>query len=93
MKISIAWPELEVTVGATLAREANPELCEEFTRHLPFGILQSHPVVSGSSVTMWLPYLSTASTRTRESIVDAPIGRIRLSQFLAKNGLDGDLRC
>jgi cucumopine synthase-like protein len=80
MRISIAWPELEVTVGATLAREANPELCEEFTRHLPFGILQSHPVVSGSSVTMWLPYLSTASTRTRESIVDAPIGRIRLSQ-------------
>ncbi len=80
MRITITWPELDVTVGATLADDANPELCEEFARHLPFGIVQSHPVVSGSSVTMWLPYLSTAPTPAMESIVDAPIGRIRLSQ-------------
>lgn len=65
---------------ATLALDANPELCDEFARQLPFGIVQSHPVVSGSSVTMWLPYLSTAPTPAKESIVDAPIGRIRLSQ-------------
>lgn len=29
---------------------------------------------------MWLPYLSVAPTPTKEAIVDAPIGRIRLSQ-------------
>lgn len=80
MKISITWPEIDVTVCATLAEDANSELCDEFVRHLPFGIVQSHPVVSGSSVTMWLPYLSKAPTPTKESIVDSPIGRIRLSQ-------------
>jgi hypothetical protein len=67
-------------VGATLAVDANPELCDEFVRHTPFGIVQSHPVVSGSSVTMWLPYLSTAPTPVKEAITEAPIGRIRLSQ-------------
>ncbi len=80
MRISIDWPEIDVAVGATLAVEANPELCDEFVRHTPFGIVQSHPVVSGSSVTMWLPYLSTAPTPVKEAITDAPIGRIRLSQ-------------
>lgn len=78
--ISITWPELDVSVVASLADDENPELCSEFWRHLPFGIVQSHPVVSGSSVTMWLPYLSKAPTPVRESIVDAPLGRIRLSQ-------------
>jgi hypothetical protein len=78
--ISVTWPELDITVGATLADDDNPELCSELWRHLPFGIVQSHPVVSGSSVTMWLPYLSKATTPVRESIVDAPLGRIRLSQ-------------
>ena len=79
-KISVAWPELGLTVKATLADELNPALCDEFWDGLPFGIVQSHPVVSGSSVTMWLPYLSTADSPTTESIVDAPLGRIRLSQ-------------
>jgi Cucumopine synthase C-terminal helical bundle domain len=80
VRISVSWPELGVTVGAALADEQSPELCAELVRHLPFSILQSHPVVSGSSVTMWLPYLSTAPTPALESILDAPIGRIRLSQ-------------
>lgn len=79
-KITITWPELDIGVTASLAEEANPDLCEEFCQSLPFGIVQSHPVVSGSSVTMWLPYFSKASIATRESIVDAPTGRIRLSQ-------------
>ena len=79
-KISISWPELGITVPAILCDQGNPELCDEFWRELPFGIVQSHPVVSGSSVTMWLPYLSKAPTPLRESIVDAPLGRIRLSQ-------------
>jgi hypothetical protein len=78
--ISVTWPELDIAVTATLADHANPELCDEFCRQLPFGIVQSHPVVSGSSVTMWLPYLSKAPTPFVESIVDAPLGRIRLSQ-------------
>jgi hypothetical protein len=79
-KIWISWPEIDVRVSATLADEQNPELCDEFVRSLPFGIVQSHPVVSGSSVTMWLPYLSKAPVSVSESIVDAPRGRIRLSQ-------------
>jgi hypothetical protein len=79
-RIWISWPLLDVRVGAELADDANPELCDEFWRALPFGIVQSHPVVSGSSVTMWLPYLSSAPTPVRESIVDAPVGRLRLSQ-------------
>jgi hypothetical protein len=79
-KITVSWPELDVELPATLADDANPELCEEFRRHMPFGIVQSHPVVSGSSVTMWLPYFSKAPTPIKESIVDAPLGRIRLSQ-------------
>lgn len=79
-QISISWPELDIVVPATLADDENPELCDELWRHLPFGIVQSHPVVSGSSVTMWLPYLSKAPTPTQEAIVDAPLGRIRLSQ-------------
>jgi hypothetical protein len=78
--IRVSWPELDVTVTATLADDQSPGLCDEFASHLPFGIVQSHPTVSGSSVTMWLPYLSKAPTPVMESIVDAPVGRIRLSQ-------------
>lgn len=79
-KITVTWPEIDIAVTATLSDDVNPELCDEFWAALPFGIVQSHPVVSGSSVTMWLPYLSKAPTPGMESIVDAPIGRIRLSQ-------------
>jgi hypothetical protein len=79
-EIIITWPELACSVRASLAVSQNPELVAEFRAAIPFGILQSHPVVSGSSVTMWLPYLSKAPTPTMESIVDAPVGRIRLSQ-------------
>lgn len=79
-KVWVSWPELDVRVTATLADEDNRELTEEFVQHLPFRIVQSHPTVSGSSVTMWLPYLSKARTPTMEPIVDAPLGRIRLSQ-------------
>jgi hypothetical protein len=79
-KVWVSWPELGIRASATLAEAENPELCEEFWRSLPFGIVQSHPTVSGSSVTMWLPYLSKAPTPGMEAIVDAPLGRIRLSQ-------------
>lgn len=79
-EITIHWPELGRSVRATLAATENPDLVAEFRAAMPFGILQSHPVVSGSSVTMWLPYLSKAATPVVESIVDAPVGRIRLSQ-------------
>ncbi|GAA2113573.1 hypothetical protein [Nocardioides bigeumensis] len=78
--ITITWPELDRSVRATLAESESPELVAEFSSAMPFGVVQSHPVVSGSSVTMWLPYLSKAPTPAMESIVDAPIGRIRLSQ-------------
>lgn len=78
--IIIRWPELDITVGASLAFEGNPALVEEFERELPIHILQSHPTVSGSSVTMWLPYVSTAPTPTLERIDAAPHGRIRLGQ-------------
>lgn len=79
-EITITWPEIDRSVRATLAETESADLVAEFRDAMPFGVVQSHPVVSGSSVTMWLPYLSKAPTPTMESIVDAPIGRIRLSQ-------------
>ena len=79
-KIDIRWPELDVTVVAELSDETNPELCEEFWQHLPFKVLQAHPVVSGESVYAWTPIVSTAKIRHREPIVDCPIGRLRYSQ-------------
>lgn len=78
--IDIAWPDLDVTVVAELADESNPEMCEEFWQHLPFRVLQAHPVVSGESLYCWTPIVSTAPVRHRERIIDCPIGRLRYSQ-------------
>src|SRR5262249_38217037 len=60
--------------------ERNPELCEEFWQHLPFKVLQAHPVVSGESVYAWTPIVSQAPVRHREPIIDCPVGRLRYSQ-------------
>src|ERR1700686_1312265 len=79
-KIDISWPELDNTVVAELADETNPELCEEFWQHLPFKVLQAHPVVSGESVYAWTPIVSTAPVRHREPIINCPVGRLRYSQ-------------
>lgn len=79
-RIRIRWPELGQEVTATLALGDNPELCEEFLARLPFAVIQSHPVVSGSSITCWVPYFSTAPMPVTESITDAPPGRLRFSQ-------------
>ncbi|MBI1778113.1 MAG: DUF3830 family protein [Proteobacteria bacterium] len=79
-KIDIRWPELDITVVAELADETNPELCEEFWQHLPFKVLQAHPVVSGESVYAWTPIVSTAPVRHREQIMNCPVGRLRYSQ-------------
>ncbi|MGI4815125.1 MAG: DUF3830 domain-containing protein [Janthinobacterium lividum] len=78
--IDIHWPSLDIKVVAELADEDNPELCEEFWQHLPFKILQAHPVVSGESVYAWTPIVSTAPVRKRERIVDCEVGRLRYSQ-------------
>lgn len=79
-QMHIEWPELGVSVLADLADAENPELCDELWRQLPFSVTQEHPVVSGSSITCWTTYLSKAPVNVRESIVDAPIGRLRFSQ-------------
>ncbi|MGO4706792.1 hypothetical protein AB4072_13570 [Microvirga sp. 2MCAF38] len=78
--IDISWPDLDVIVVAELADESNPEMCEEFWQHLPFRVLQAHPVVSGESLYCWTPIVSTAPVRHRERIIDCPIGRLRYSQ-------------
>ena len=78
--IKISWPQLDVSVQATLADEQNPELCDDFWSVLPFQVLQEHPVVSGQSVYAWVPLVSTAPIRHRERIIDAPVGRLRYSQ-------------
>jgi hypothetical protein len=78
--IDIAWPELDVFVVAELNDERNPELVSEFVEHLPFRVLQSHPVVSGESTYAWVPIVSTAKVSHRERIVDCPIGTLRYSQ-------------
>jgi len=78
--INIRWPELDVQVVAELADERNPELCEEFWRHLPFAVLQAHPVVSGESLYAWAPMVSTAPVVWRERIDRCPPGCLRYSQ-------------
>ncbi|TKI08546.1 cucumopine synthase-related protein [Martelella alba] len=78
--IDISWPSLGVTVVAELNDERNPELCEEFWQHLPFKILQAHPVVSGASMYAWTPIVSSAPVHHREMITDCPVGRLRYSQ-------------
>ncbi len=78
--VNIAWPELDITVVAELADEQNPELCEEFWWHLPFKVLQAHPVVSGESLYAWAPLVSTAPVAHRERIDHCPVGRLRYSQ-------------
>lgn len=78
--IRMTWPELDISVRATLAIHANPELCTELYEALPFKIMQSHPMVSGKSLFAWTPLASTAPIRTREEIRRAPTGRLRFSQ-------------
>lgn len=78
--IDIAWPALGVAVVAELNDERNPELVTEFVQHLPFTVLQSHPVVSGESTYAWVPIVSTAKVQHRERIVDCPVGTLRYSQ-------------
>ncbi len=78
--IDISWPALGVTVVAELNDERNPELCEEFWQHLPFKVLQAHPVVSGASMYAWTPVVSSAPVHHRELITDCPVGRLRYSQ-------------
>ncbi|HEY0208014.1 hypothetical protein [Acerihabitans sp.] len=78
--IDISWPDLGVTVVAELNDEKNPELCEEFWQHLPFKVLQAHPVVSGASMYAWTPIVSSAPVHHRELITDCPVGRLRYSQ-------------
>ena len=79
--IDISWSPLSIDVTAELADEKNPELCEEFWSHLPFTVLQSHPVVSGASVSAWTPIVSAAPVRLAEPIRQAPVGRLRYSQL------------
>lgn len=78
--IDIRWPALDIQVVAELADERNPELCEEFWRHLPFAVLQAHPVVSGESLYAWTPMVSDAPVQWRERIDHCPVGRLRYSQ-------------
>ncbi|MGI4814500.1 MAG: DUF3830 domain-containing protein [Janthinobacterium lividum] len=78
--VDICWPELGVTVVAELNDTRNAALCEEFWQHLPFKVLQSHPVVSGESTYAWVPIVSVASVQHRARIVDCEIGAIRYSQ-------------
>ncbi|MPZ51742.1 MAG: DUF3830 domain-containing protein [Acidimicrobiia bacterium] len=79
-RIRVEWPELDRAVLVDLADDLNPELCQELRSHLPFTVTQEHPVVSGSSLTCWVSYLSKAPMPVTESIVDAPVGRLRFSQ-------------
>jgi hypothetical protein len=78
--IDIHWPSLNVKVVAELNDERNPELCEEFWQHLPFTIMQAHPVVSGASMYAWTPIVSSAPVHHRELITECPVGRLRYSQ-------------
>jgi hypothetical protein len=78
--IDIRWPEINVSVVAELADEVNPELCEEFWQHLPFKVLQAHPVVSGESIYAWTPIVSEAPVRKRIVIKECPVGQMRYSQ-------------
>lgn len=78
--IRMTWPELDISVQASLSVHANPELCTEFYEALPFRVMQSHPMVSGKSLFAWTPLASTAPIRTREEIRLAPKGRLRFSQ-------------
>lgn len=78
--MKIEWPEIGSVAVADLADDLNPTLCDELWSKLPFTVTQEHPVVSGSSLTCWVPYLSKADVEVNESIVDAPVGRLRFSQ-------------
>lgn len=77
--IDIAWLELGATVTAELADGENPELVEEFWRHLPFRSLAVHPVAGGEIMYTWAPIVSTAPVRKRVPLKGSPIGELRYS--------------
>jgi hypothetical protein len=79
-RVTIEWPDLTMSISATLLEEKNPELCDVFWSSLPFESIQEHAVVSGESIYCWAPIVTTAPVRTREKLIETPVGRLRYSQ-------------
>lgn len=79
-KIRIEWPQLGLSVNASLAFDKNPELCEEFWNMLPFDSIMNNAVITDGSMYCWIPMLSFAPVHEKERIDLAPVGRLRYSQ-------------
>jgi hypothetical protein len=79
-RVTIEWPDLNVSVSATLLDEKNPELCEVLWGHLPFVSVQEHMVVSGEGIYCWAPIVTTAPVRYTERLTEMPPGRLTYIQ-------------
>jgi len=78
--VIMEWPDLNVSVSATLLEDKNPELCEVFWSHLPFASVQEHAVVSGEGIYCWAPIVTTAPVRYTERLTEMPLGRLQYIQ-------------
>jgi hypothetical protein len=88
-RVAIEWPDLHISVSATLLEDKNPELCEVFWTHLPFQSVQEHAVVSGEGIYCWAPIVTTAPVRYTERLTEMPEGRLQYIQATGnKIGLD-----
>ncbi|EPX85222.1 hypothetical protein [Salipiger mucosus] len=79
-RITIAFPDLGLSVEAWLADTANPALVAEFRAALPFRVFIDHASVAGESMFAWSPLYSTTPPDVAERVCDAPPGRLRFSQ-------------
>lgn len=79
-RVTLTWSPFGLNATAVLAESADPELCGDLLRAMPFRVLQDHAVVTGESIYAWVPIVSFALVRTYERICDAPVGRLRFSQ-------------
>lgn len=79
--ITLTWEPLGISIRAELASDRNPDLCADFKKIAPFTVLQDHAMISGQSMYAWTPMLSTSPVQFRETIRDAPKGRLRFSQY------------
>jgi hypothetical protein len=82
-RVTIEWPDLNISVSATLLEEKNPELCDVFWSHLPFESVQEHTVVSGKGTYCWAPIVTTAPARHTERSTETPVGRL---QYIGATG-------
>jgi hypothetical protein len=75
--LEIEWPDLDVSIGAQLFDEENPELCERFWQGLPFTTMFTASMSAGEIFKVPLPVsLPLVEPEKMVPVVEQPPGSI-----------------